>query len=47
VLGHDAEVSWLVPSGGVCSVQLVPPLMVLMIVEPAPVFPLLPTAMQS
>jgi hypothetical protein len=46
VLGHDTEFSRLVPVGGFCWVQFNPPVTVPMIVEPAPVLPLLPTAMQ-
>jgi hypothetical protein len=47
VVGHDAERRRPVPAGGGSSVQERPPEIVLMMVEPAPVLPLLPTATQS
>jgi hypothetical protein len=47
VLGHETEFKRLVPRGGVCAVHDNPPLVVAMIVEPAPMLPVLPTAMQS
>jgi hypothetical protein len=46
VVGHEAERRRLVPAGGVSFVQERPPEIVLMMVEPAPVLPLLPTATQ-
>ena len=42
VVGHDDERRRLVPAGGGSSVQERPPEIVLMMVEPAPVLPLLP-----
>ena len=47
VLGHDTEFNRLVPAGGVCAVQDRPPVVVLMIVDPAPRLPVFPTATQS
>jgi hypothetical protein len=47
LVGHDAERRRLVPDGSVSSVHESPPEFVLMRVEPAPVFPVLPTATQS
>ena len=47
VVGHDAERIRLVPVGGFSLIQVRPPEVVLMIVEPAPVFPPFPTATQS
>jgi hypothetical protein len=47
VVGHEAERRRLVPVGGFSFVQERPPEIVVMIVEPAPVLPLLPTATQS
>jgi hypothetical protein len=47
VVGHEAEASWLVPIGGVWFDQDNPPVVVARIVDPEPVFPLLPTVMQS
>jgi hypothetical protein len=47
VVGHEAERRRLVPAGGFSAVQVRPPERVLMMVEPVPVLPLLPTATQS
>jgi len=47
VLGHDTEFNELVPDGALCAVHDNPPVTVPMIVEPAPLLPLSPTAMQS
>jgi hypothetical protein len=47
VLGHEMAFRRLTPGGGVWEVQDSPPVVVPMIVEPVPVFPLFPTAMQS
>jgi hypothetical protein len=47
VVGHEAERSRLVPVGGLSFVQERPPELVVMMVEPTPVLPLLPTATQS
>jgi hypothetical protein len=47
VLGQEAAASWLTPAGGVTAVQSNPPLLVVIRVEPAPGFPVLPTATQS
>ena len=47
VLGQETEFKRLVPAGGVCAVQDNPPVVVPMMVEPAPLFPVFPTAMQS
>jgi len=47
VLGHDTEFSVLVPEGGFCATHDNPPVTVPMMVEPAPLVPLSPTAMQS
>jgi len=47
VLGHETELNRLVPAGGFCAVQVSPPVVVPMIVEPTPSLPLLPTATQS
>ena len=47
VLGHEAELNRLVPGGGVCAVHDRPPVVVPMMVEPAPRLPVLPTATQS
>jgi hypothetical protein len=47
VLGHEAEFSVLVPAGAFWAVHDKPPVIVPMIVDPAPLLPLLPTAMQS
>jgi hypothetical protein len=47
VLGHEADVSWLTPVGGLTAVQVNPPSVVIMIVEPDPAFPLFPMAAQS
>jgi hypothetical protein len=45
--GHDAELKRLVPVGGLCEVQETPPDVVLMMVDPVPRVPELPTATQS
>ena len=45
--GHDAELRRLVPAGGVRAVHDRPPVVVVMMVDPAPMLPLLPTATQS
>lgn len=47
MLGHEAELRRLVPDGRVSTVQELPAVVVLMIVDPAPVLPLFPTATQS
>ena len=48
VLGHETELSWPVPAVGSAAVQLTAhPVVVPMMVDPAPMFPLFPTAMQS
>ncbi len=47
VVGHDAELKRLVPVGGLCAVHERPPVVVLMMVDPAPRLPVLPTATQS
>jgi hypothetical protein len=47
VLGHDTELIRLAPTGGFCDIQDSPPVVVVMIVAPAPVLPLSPTATQS
>ena len=47
VVGHDAELKRLVPGGGVCAAHDRPAVVVPMIVDPAPILPVLPTAMQS
>jgi hypothetical protein len=44
--GHDAELKRLIPVGGLCEVQETPPDVVLMMVDPAPSVPELPTATQ-
>lgn len=46
-VGHDTEFSRLVPAGGTSSFHDVPPFEVLMIVDPDPRLPVLPTATQS
>ncbi|HEY1650315.1 MAG TPA: hypothetical protein VGG09_00395, partial [Acidimicrobiales bacterium] len=38
-VGHEAEVSMLIPGGGTSCAQDVPPVVVLMIVDPAPLLP--------
>ncbi len=45
--GHDAELRRLVPAGGVRAAHERPPVVVVMMVDPAPMLPLLPTATQS
>jgi hypothetical protein len=47
VVGQSTELSPPVPVGGASFHQLPPPLVVSMIVEPAPLFPSFPIAMQS
>jgi hypothetical protein len=47
VVGHEIEFSGPVPDGSDSEAQDSPPLVVLMIVDPAPWLPVLPTAMQS
>jgi hypothetical protein len=47
LLGHETEWSWLIPGGGVSLDQDNPPVVVTMIIDPAPGLPLFPTAMQS
>jgi len=47
VLGHETESIVLVPAGRVWDVHDNPPVVVPMIVDPAPSLPLLPTAMQA
>ena len=47
IVKHEAEFSVLVPAGGFWAVHDNPPVTVPMIVDPAPLLPLLPTAMQS
>ena len=47
VFGHEAAFNRLVPRGGLWAVHASPPFVVPMIVDPAAVLPLLPTAMQS
>jgi len=47
VLGQETEFRPPVPLGGVWAVHDNPPVVVLMIVEPAPSLPLFPTAIQS
>jgi hypothetical protein len=47
LLGHETELSRPVPFGGVCVDHDSPPVVVAMIVEPDPLLPVLPTAMQS
>ena len=47
VLGHEVEFSVLLPAGGFWAVHDNPPVTVVMIVDPAPLLPLPPTAMQS
>jgi len=47
VLGHETELIVLVPAGGLWDVHDNPPVVVSMIVDPAPLLPLLPTAMQA
>ena len=47
VLGQETEFKRLVPAGGVCAVQDNPPVVVPMMVDPAPIFPVFPTATQS
>lgn len=46
-MGQLAEVSLLVPDGAASSLHESPPLVVFMMVEPDPLFPLLPTPTQS
>lgn len=46
VVGHDTELKRLVPAGGVWADHDRPPVVVPMIVDPAPILPVLPTAMQ-
>jgi hypothetical protein len=46
-VGHDTELRRLVPGGGVSSLHVEPPSLVLMIVDPDPRLPVLPTATQS
>jgi hypothetical protein len=45
--GHDAELKRLIPDGGLCAVHDTPPEVVLMMVDPVPRVPELPTATQS
>lgn len=47
VVGHETEFNCPVPAGGACDVQDNPPVVVPIIIEPAPAFPVVPTAMQS
>jgi hypothetical protein len=47
VVGQEAEFSCAVPDGGACEIHDNPPVVVSMIVEPAPEFPVFPTATQS
>jgi hypothetical protein len=47
VVGQEVEFRRLVPDGGVCADHIRPPLVVPMMVEPAPRFPVSPTATQS
>lgn len=47
VVGHETESSWLIPGGGDWLDQDNPPVVVAIIVDPAPALPLFPTAMQS
>jgi hypothetical protein len=47
VLGHETEFSFPVPDGGLCAAQARPPVVVPMIVDPAPRLPVFPTPMQS
>lgn len=47
VVGQETDEIRLVPAGGTWFVQDSPPDDVLMIVDPAPLFPVLPTATQS
>jgi hypothetical protein len=47
VVGHETELSLLKPAGGISFVQVLPASVVAIIVDPAPMLPLLPTAMQS
>ncbi len=47
VVGHETEWSWLIPGGGDWLDQDNPPVVVAIIVDPAPALPLFPTAMQS
>jgi hypothetical protein len=46
-LGHETEFRLPMPAGGICGAHDKPPVVVPMIVEPAPGLSLLPTAMQS
>jgi hypothetical protein len=46
VVGHDTDRRRLVPAGSVSFVQVRPPEIVLITVEPVPVLPLSPTATQ-
>ena len=43
-VGHEAEFRWLIPEGGVCADHERPPVVVVMMVVPAPMLPVLPTA---
>jgi len=47
VVGHDTPFRRLVPAGGLCCDQVKPPVVVVIIVDPAPLFPVFPTATQS
>lgn len=47
LLGHETPFSGPDPLGGLDAVHCTPPVVVLMIVEPAPVLPVLPTATQA
>jgi len=47
VVGQATELRRLVPGGGVWAVHRVPPVVVLMMVEPAPRLPVVPTATQT
>ena len=47
MLGHETEFNRLVPGGGFWAAHDSPPFVVPMMVDPAPVLPLFPTAMQS
>jgi hypothetical protein len=47
VVGHDTEFKPLVPAGGDWAVHESPPVEVLMMVDPAPKLPVLPTATHS
>jgi hypothetical protein len=47
VLGQETAFRLLVPGGGFCATHDIPPFVVPMMVDPAPMLPLFPTAMQS